>query len=73
MCQDGSRKVLYQLALSGSAHRLFLFGTSIQQLPANPKHRHSSADGQFPFTPPTCAMDADCAPATSTEAAGIQS
>jgi hypothetical protein len=51
MCQDGSRKVLYQLALSGSAHRLFLFGTSIQQLPANPKHRHSSADGQFPFTP----------------------
>jgi hypothetical protein len=28
MCQDGSRKVLHQLALSGSAHHLFLFETS---------------------------------------------
>jgi hypothetical protein len=66
MRQGGSRKVLYQLALSGSAHRLFLFGTSFNNYRLTP-------NTVIPWAATTCAMDADCAPATSTAAAGIQS
>jgi hypothetical protein len=66
MCQGGSCKVLHQLALSGSAHPLFLFGTSFNNYRLTP-------NTGIPWAATTCAMDAECAPETNTAAAGIQS
>src|SRR5580704_6714714 len=51
MRQDGSRKVLHQLALSGSAHRLFLFGTSFNNYRLTPNTVILRLTASFRSTP----------------------